>query len=1172
MADRKIIAGKAWRALTSLPFLMLLGFWVSYLLFGYFAVNPIAQRLLPWVAENKLASRLAVERVDFDPLRLAVTVKQLQLTTPEGASLASVERLHADLELSGLFRFAWRLKDIHLAAPHVSFEILPGGESNWAALIAKLNEKPDEPKSKGMARLLVDHILIERGDVEYVDRNRPEAFRAVLEPLGLELDGFSTLPEDLGDYAILAKLPEQGGTLKWKGELGLNPVVSSGKFELEGLKLAKLLAVLPPGALPIKLASGQLKTKLDYQFAIVQDKPEATINNFSLVLDDAAATLLQSQAQEGKLELKQLAVELPSLQFKMQEQAQVQFDALKLALADIKLTQHGKPLLALPSITVEQVGLDLQAHQLDIGSLAVAQGQVSATRQGDGRVNWQQLHAASTPDDGQPEASEDSDHASPHPWSIHLNQANIDGLKLDYTDETFKQPLQVAVDNLSLKLKFASEQGQSRIEEIESSIGPFSLRSGANNKPVAHLERLALQGGQVDIAAQKASLETVLLKGLGADVLRDAKQVNWQAILEPAQANAQGPAHQAKASQAKPDAEKGAPSSWAFDLKRFALEDAGLHFNDSSTKTPVTLDIEQASLEVKDVSLDTKRALPVSVAFKVKQGGSFSASGKLAPEPMSGDINLKLAAFSLKPFAPYVNQFAMLKLNNGAVSTQGKLNLKQGKQLAMQYQGGFSVDQLDIVEEYTGQAFLGWRSLSTNSLKLALAPDSLHIGELKVNQPRGKFIIYEDRSLNVQRILREQPTATVQTTPVQASAKAADPFPVAIERIRIDNANLEFADLSLTPQFGTHINTLSGVINGMSTKPTTTAQVELDGKVDDYGSARIRGSLQPFQATEFTDLKLIFRNLEMNRLTPYSGKFAGRRIDSGRLSVDLEYNIKNRQLAGANKFIVNKLKLGEKVASEDAVNLPLDLAIALLEDSNGVIDLDLPVAGSLDDPEFSYGKIVWKAIVNVLGKLVTSPFRALGNLLGISSDKLEALMFDPGSAELAPPEQEKLKVISEALAKRPALVLQVAPVLDDKADGRALQVQFVRNQVAAKMGIQLQPGEKPGPVDTHNKKVRSALDKLGKEQLTPETRDGIKQEKDEAAYYEKLLDALNKQAKLEPSWLEALANARQEAVQRYLLETLSLDAGKVQVKPLNRISTDENEVKMPLELGVERKE
>jgi hypothetical protein len=134
----------------------------------------------------------------------------------------------------------------------------------------------------------------------------------------------------------------------------------------------------------------------------------------------------------------------------------------------------------------------------------------------------------------------------------------------------------------------------------------------------------------------------------------------------------------------------------------------------------------------------------------------------------------------------------------------------------------------------------------------------------------------------------------------------------------------------------------------------------------------------------------------------YSGKFAGRRIDSGKLSVDLQYKIKNRQLSGENKFVINKLKLGDRVDSPDAMKLPLDLAIALLQDSNGIIDLDLPISGSLDDPQFSYGKIVWKAIVNVLTKLVTAPFRALGNLLGISAEKLESVDFDPGSSALLP--------------------------------------------------------------------------------------------------------------------------------------------------------------------------
>lgn len=1167
MAGRNLLARKIWQALTSLPFLMILGFWVSYLLLGYFAVNPLAQRLLPWIAENKLASRLQVERVDYDPLRIALTATQLRLTTPEGASLAGFERLHADLELSGLFRFAWRLKEIQLSAPHVTFEVLPGGESNWAALIAKLNESPEEKQSDGMARLLIDHILIERGDAEYIDGNRAEPFRAVLEPLGLELDGFSTLPEDLGDYAILAKLPEQGGTLKWKGELGLNPIVSNGKVALEGLKLAKLLEVLPPDALPVKLEDGVLKTSFGYQFSMVEDKPEVTVNDFSLVLDNASATLLQSQAQQGRLELQQFTAELPSLRFNMQDQAQVQFDALKLALNGIKLLQKDQAVLELPAVSVADIGLDLQGKKLDIGSFNIDQGRVKTTRQRDGSVNWQQLHVATEHVDEASDNIERQEAADTAPWNIHLNQASLQGVKLNYLDETFKQSLQLAADSLSLSFSFASEQGQSVVEGFQSHIGSFALRSGSQEQAVARLGSLELTGGKVDLAQRKVSLEAVTLQGLSAEVLRDAQQINWQAIIEPAQTT---PNAEPKAAAAQ---EASAESPWTFDLQRFAVAGASLHFQDKSTKTPVALDIENANLEVKDVSLDTKRALPVSLAFKVKQGGSFNADGKLAPEPLLGDISLKLADFSLKPFAPYVNQFALLKLNSGTVGLQGKLNLKQGQKLALQYQGGIHADKLDIIEEDTGQAFLGWRSLAANNVKLALAPDSLHISELKLNEPKGKFIIYEDHSLNVQRIMRQQPAAAQTAPPASQSQPAgagdAAAFPVAVDRIRIDNANLEFADLSLTPQFGTHIHTLSGVVNGMSTKPDTTAQVELDGKVDDYGSARIRGSLQPFQATDFTDLKLTFRNLEMNRLTPYSGKFAGRRIDSGKLSVDLEYKIKNRQLAGENKFIVNKLKLGEKVDSEEAVNLPLDLAIALLEDSNGIIDLDLPVSGSLDDPEFSYGKIVWKAIVNVMGKLVTAPFRALGKLLGISSEKLEGLVFDPGSAALAPPEQEKLKIISDALAKRPALVLQFAPVVDEKTDTRALQEQAVRDQVAAKMGLKLEAGEKPGPVDIYHKKTQSALDKLAKEQLPPETLDTLKAEKDDVARYGKLLEALNQQAKLEPSALDSLANARLEAVQHYLGE-LGLEAGKWQTQPLSKQSDGGAEVKMPLQLGVHK--
>ena len=430
-----------------------------------------------------------------------------------------------------------------------------------------------------------------------------------------------------------------------------------------------------------------------------------------------------------------------------------------------------------------------------------------------------------------------------------------------------------------------------------------------------------------------------------------------------------------------------------------------------------------------------------------------------------------------------------------------------------------------------------------------------------------------------------------------ARTDAAPPaFPLEIEQVRIDNGKLDFADLSLTPKFGALIHALSGVINGVSTDPDAVAQLELDGKVDAFGSARIRGTVQPFRATEFTDITLTFRNLEMASLTPYSGKFAGRRIESGTLSVDLEYKVKARRLAGENKFVINKLKLGERVESPSAKNLPLDLAIALLEDSNGVIDLDLPVSGNLDDPQFSYGSIIWKAIVNVLTKLVTAPFRALGKLLGVSSEKLESIDFDPGSSALLPPEQEKLKILAEALAKRPALDLTLEPGYDPEADRRALQERAMRHEALAVAGIKLAPGEAPGPVDVNHYKIQTWLEdryaeRAGKEdykRLRASYRDKdagaatrvldselierlgrrfkSRDEGPASAFHAELLERLTQQTKIDDDALLKLAAARGQ-VMRDALAQSGLDTGRVGVSDPVKQAARDKRVASKMSLG-----
>lgn len=1209
---------KSWfiRFGVGLPAKIIAGLIAFYFLFGYFAINPLAQKLVPWVAEEKLASKATVGKVTFDPLRLKTTIENFKLTEKNGEPLAGFEKLVVDLEASGLFKWAWKLQEINIVAPQAIIAISNQGKLNWADLIAKLNEDKTPP-SEDIPRVIVEHFAMSRGHFEFIDGNRPTPFKAALSPLDFELGGFSTLPQDRGDYLVAAKLPHHGGTLKWKGNVGVNPVVSNGAFAIEKLNIAKLLQIVKTDAPPFKAESGEIAGEFSYDFSLVNDQPKVLLNQLKCSVTDlngelkdighiglhqaeistqnvafemqkdTALSLKEIRLQANKMHfsqknvnvaLEKLEASVPEIQVLAGEKPQVAFEHFNLNFANLELNNADHALLQLPQLQVNEVRLDLDNRKAEIAQILLPNGKVNASRNHNGEIDWQTAFVTDTPKLGQAKEPATTESASTQPFSFSIQHIALDHWQLGFLDQSFVRPLIASVADFNLALAVDAPEGKLSVNKIAANLNKLTVNS--EYKPVANLDKLTLSQAEIALDAKKVNVDSILLSGLKTAVLKEANQpLNWQRILEPVKdANPQKSSPQKKVDE-KSTTEK---SSWSLALKKIALNNANVHFEDKTNATPVLLDIEQLGMEAKDASLDLKRAVPVKTAFKVKQGGRFDAQGKLTPQPLKADIQLKLSDFSITPFAPYVNQVAMLKLNDGVVNLQGKLHLTSPE--AITFDGGFGIQKFSLLEEVSGAPFLGWEKLGSENLTLSLSPNRLQMSELNIVKPVGKFIINEDKSMNVTRIMRQPANATEanqatetleksaevakESSPettlqdaggnalIKANNAAADTekpvemtlppvedsspeaFPIAIETVRINNAALEFADLSLTPQFGTNIHSLTGVINGVSTNASSVAQVELDGKVDDYGAARIRGSVQPFKATNFTNLKLSFTNLEMNRLTPYSGKFAGRKIESGKLSVDLEYKIKQRKLAGENKFIINKLKLGERVESKDAADLPLDLAIAILEDNEGVIDLDLPISGSLDDPKFSYGSIVWKAIRNVLTKIVTAPFRALGKLFGGSGDKLEAIVFEPGNSTLMPPEMEKLKAVSEALSKRQGLSLSIAPSVDVAPDTRAIQETQLRKKVADEMGIKLAEGQAPGPIDLTNPKVQKAVDSLF-DDLTKKgllKRLASKLEKPKAGHFEEAQEKLTVSIEVTEADLQKLAQARGEAIQKTLVD------------------------------------
>lgn len=1145
----------------SMPFVIAAGLFALYLVFGFFLVDPLAKKLLPWIGEKKLASQLSVQKVDFNPLSLEATVQGLKLAELNGKPLASFDRLYLNLDVSGLFRWAWRIQDIQLSAPRANFVVGRDGKLNWASLIDKLNEDKTPPKDT-LPRVLIGHIKIAQGDIAYTDANRAgEPFKLSLQPLGIELDGLSTLPEGHGHYLIAAKLPEQGGTLKWRGDVSVNPVKSDGEIALENLSLPNLLkAVKTPRNYVVP--SGTLAAGARYRFALVHDKPWLQVNGANLI-------------------------------------------AQNLALA----SRGGVPVFELAEAKIDNANFDLATHSVKVAALSFSGGKLAATRAINGVLDWQTLFASRPPASASPAARPGAAQAAAPYWNIDVQQVRVHDWSARFTDQGFVRPLGVEAAGFNLEAKVSGKVGETtaiQVGQVAATLGPLKLFSGTEG--VAQLDRVQLVNANFDVAAQKLSINALALSGIKTAVTLDKeKRVNWHAIM------ARHPGGGADTSK-----EPGAP---ALDLAlgKLSVDGVQLAISDDSLAKPVRLGIVNGHAQMQNLSLDLNRPVPIEAALSIKQGGSFSASGTITLGKSSGQLKLKLAALSLKPFAPYVSQAARLDLQSGVVASAGKLGFAPARAgFNLTYDGGFAVNSLSITEEDTHQAFLGWERLASDSLVVNLAPLRVQMNELAALKPFGKVIIFEDHTINLRRILRSSTPAPVANdrapdvavaTPANAPSPATENSPKAasqtsdekpdfafgIERLRIADANAEFADLSLTPQFGTRMHSLSGVVTGLSNNPASVAQVELDGKVDEFGSARVRGSIQPFKATDFTDLKLTFRNLEMVNMTPYSGKFAGRKIDSGKLSVDLEYKIKNRQLAGDNKFIINKMRLGERVDSPTAMSLPLDLAIALLEDSDGIIDLDLPVSGSLDDPQFSYGKIIWKAVVNVLAKLVTAPFRMLGKLLGVSAEKMEAVTFDPGSNKLLPPEQEKLKTLSQAMARRPALTLAIEPGYDPESDRRALQEQSMRREVAVGTGLKLAPQEEPGSVDVNNFKVQTLLEDLyaerfGKDdyqKLRTRYRDksGVAAIVDSelverlgrkfklrdtgpvSALHTELLERLTKKTQITDAELVKLAQARGQIMREVLVKE-GLDGGRLSVAAPVKHEAKDKQVGSKLSLGV----
>jgi hypothetical protein len=335
-------------------------------------------------------------------------------------------------------------------------------------------------------------------------------------------------------------------------------------------------------------------------------------------------------------------------------------------------------------------------------------------------------------------------------------------------------------------------------------------------------------------------------------------------------------------------------------------------------------------------------------------------------------------------------------------------------------------------------------------------PTKVTIAEIVLTRPYMRFIIGPDRSTNVQQVLTgpepgTQAAEPSKSQPAPAKPVSQQPVPVRIGLIRLIDGSTHFADFSLKPVIDTGIFGLNGTIKGLSSNELSKADVSIEGKVDKYAPVAIKGTINPLTGDAFTDIGVSFKNVELTTVSPYAAKFAGYPISKGKITLDLRYKLNKKLLEAENNVVIEQLTLGDKIEGPDATSLPVKLAIALLKDRKGVIDIDLPVRGDLNDPDFKYGRVLLGVLMNLLTKAVTSPFNLVAGLVGGSAEELSVVEFPAGTRGLATAEESKLKTLAKALDERPGLRLDVTGAADPEADRVALaELRLNRELLALK--------------------------------------------------------------------------------------------------------------------------
>ena len=945
---------------------------------------------------------------------------------------------------------------MRLESPSVNIARDKNGTLNLAAFLGESNATSTENNETSSINFALNSTKIIGGSFAYSDESLKQPFSAKFEGINYEISGINTEQNSAGKHVFDAN-STLAQKLDWQGGIDLAPLRVYGELSLKDFNV-RPVALSFIDTQDLRINSALINAKMSYELSEDGGVIKAGLKNAALNLKSFEAQLDGQNLSLEELDLpaikisadvsekRSFAADISEIKFKntsFKGEAQANLNSLNLSgialKADINEKGDINASAALKALGVSGINLT----EKSVGEIKLKDANASEL---DAKIKGQNI------------------------------AASLKNLTLNVASAPVGKNSAASLEKLIVNApKFTLENNASAASIGEVKVQKIALKT--KNKELATIAEIGVKDADFDLAKTALRIESIninkpkfatdikengelsAISELGLNSEKTAAKTKAKSKTENAKKStkSQKTAEKNAAKKSQKTEQKSAKNmenGFKFSVKTFSVTGADIGVTHIFEGQKIAHKFDGLNVNLQNISENLAAPVSAKIDMKSSQKLNLAIKGKITPKPLNIEADVKLSDANLPRYFVYAKNYLDASLKSGELNAE--LNVKYAADASVS--GKANIANIELADG-SGDKVFAFKNLKLS--KISFAKNFLNLERVTLSAPFLKAHLNKERELNLSSLVKKSESEKAQKADAKQAApknekpvEAAKPqkkegeFDFAIKNILVENGDVDFSDASLFMPFATKITKLEGVLMDIdSTRPTMGT---FEGVVGKSGFSKIGLKLLPYDPKKSTEVKFSFKDIDLVDVTPYSGQFLGYKIEKGKLNLTLNYDVKDSKLNGSNVVNLDTLTLGEKVESKDAVNLPLSLAISILSDQNNQINIDLPVTGDLNDPDFKYGGIVWEAVKKLFADITLAPFRFLGNMLGLSSKDLNTIDFMPANAELIVSEQAKIADFIKLTTAKPKMKLSITPAYSD-VDVTALKNAILNEKISQTM-------------------------------------------------------------------------------------------------------------------------